>query len=56
MDSGLIAAIVAIALITVDVVARILALIFVPKNRRPQTALAWLLAIWFLPYVGIILF
>ena len=35
---------------------RVLALVFVPRNRRPQTALAWLLAIFFIPYVGIILF
>lgn len=56
MDSGTIVAVVVIVAIALDIVTRILALIFVPKNRRPQTALAWLLAIWFLPYVGIILF
>ncbi len=56
MDSGTLLAIIVVAALTVDVIVRILALIFVPKNRRPQTALAWLLAIWFLPYVGIILF
>jgi len=56
MEPGWLAAAIAIAVVAVDVTARILALIFVPKNRRPQTALAWLLAIWFLPYVGIILF
>src|SRR5688500_7504713 len=56
MDSGTFVAVVVIVALAIDVVARILALIFVPKNRRPQTALAWLLAIWFLPYVGIILF
>ncbi|MDI1335953.1 MAG: phospholipase D-like domain-containing protein, partial [Lacunisphaera sp.] len=32
------------------------AVIYVPRNRRPQTALAWLLAIFFIPYVGILLF
>lgn len=56
MDSGTIVAVVVVIALAVDITARILALIFVPKNRRPQTALAWLLAIWFLPYVGIILF
>jgi cardiolipin synthase len=56
MDSGTIVAVVIIVALAIDFAARILALIFVPKNRRPQTALAWLLAIWFLPYVGIILF
>ena len=30
--------------------------IFVPRNRKPQTAMAWLLAIFLIPYVGFILF
>ncbi|CAN5518584.1 cardiolipin synthase [soil metagenome] len=47
---------VGIALAVLDVVIRVLSLIFVPRNRRPQTALAWLLLIFFQPYVGIILF
>jgi cardiolipin synthase len=42
--------------VIVDFVVRVLSVIFVPRNRRPQTATAWLLAIFFLPYVGIILF
>ncbi len=42
--------------LAVDVTVRVLALIFVPRNRRPQTAAAWLLAIFFLPYIGILLF
>ena len=56
MDSGTIVAVAIFVALAIDGTARILALIFVPKNRRPQTALAWLLAIWFLPFVGIILF
>jgi cardiolipin synthase len=43
-------------LVLVDFVIRISALIFIPRNRRPQTAMAWLLAIFFLPYIGILLF
>ena len=39
-----------------DVTIRVLSIIYVPRNRRPQTALAWLLAIWFIPYGGILLF
>jgi cardiolipin synthase len=31
-------------------------LVVIPRNRRPQTAMAWLLAIFFLPYIGIALF
>ena len=39
-----------------DLVIRVLAVVFVPKNRRPATAAAWLLAIFFVPYAGVILF
>jgi Phosphatidylserine/phosphatidylglycerophosphate/cardiolipin synthases and related enzymes len=53
---GWFAVTVTVTLLVVDFAVRILALIFVPKNRRPQTALAWLLAIFFIPYVGILLF
>jgi cardiolipin synthase A/B len=56
MDGELLALIITVGLLIVDFAVRILALIFVPKNRRPQTALAWLLAIFFIPYVGILLF
>ncbi|MDQ1545172.1 MAG: cardiolipin synthase [Actinomycetota bacterium] len=42
--------------VLVDFTVRVLSVIFVPRNRRPQTATAWLLAIFFLPYIGIILF
>lgn len=40
----------------IDFIIRVLAIIIVPKNRRPGSAMAWLLAIFFIPYVGIILF
>ncbi|MBA8817701.1 cardiolipin synthase [Microbacterium halimionae] len=39
-----------------DVIVRILAIIFVPRNRRPTAAMAWLLAIYFIPFVGVLLF
>ena len=39
-----------------DVTVRILAIIFVPRNRRPTAAMAWLLAIYFIPIVGVVLF
>lgn len=45
-----------VGLIVVDLVVRVAALIIVPRNRRPQTAMAWLLAIFFIPYLGILLF
>ena len=42
--------------ILVDLAIRIAALIIVPRNRKPTAAMAWLLAIFLLPYIGIILF
>jgi cardiolipin synthase len=41
---------------SLDLIIRVLAVVFVPKNRRPATAAAWLLAIFFIPYAGIIAF
>jgi len=34
----------------------IVALVVVPRNRRPQSALAWLLLIYLLPLIGLLLF
>lgn len=45
-----------IAAFALDLVIRVLAVIFVPKNRRPATAMAWLLLIFFIPYLGAIAF
>src|SRR5689334_7002259 len=43
-------------IVAVDIAIRVLAVVFVPKNRRPATATAWLLAIFFIPYAGVIAF
>ncbi|MGU3646471.1 cardiolipin synthase [Microbacterium sp. C23T] len=40
----------------VDIVIRITAIIVVPRNRRPTAAMAWLLAIYFIPIIGVFLF
>lgn len=40
----------------IDFVIRIAAIIIVPRNRRPSSALGWLLAIFFIPFFGVILF
>lgn len=56
MDGWSFALWVAIFLVAVDFVIRVLAIVLIPRNRRPQTAMAWLLAIFFLPYIGILLF
>ncbi len=55
-DSGWFGVTVAILLLVGDATVRVLAIIYVPRNRRPQTATAWLLAIFFIPYGGILLF
>ena len=56
MDTGWITPALAIGAIVVDVTVRVVALIVIPINRRPQTAAAWLLAIFLIPYVGFVLF
>lgn len=39
-----------------DISVRIAAVIIVPRNRRPTAAMAWLLAIYFIPIIGVVLF
>ena len=56
MDSGVVSLIVAILVLLVDISIRVLAVILVPQNRKPQTATAWLLAIFLIPFFGILLF
>ena len=46
----------AIAAFILDFIIRIAALIIVPRNRRPSSALGWLLAIYFIPFIGVLLF
>jgi cardiolipin synthase len=45
-----------IAFFVIDLVVRVAAIIVVPRNRRPTAAMAWLLAIYFIPFVGVLLF
>jgi cardiolipin synthase len=45
-----------IAILVVDIAIRIAAIIVVPRNRRPTAAMAWLLAIYFIPFIGVFLF
>lgn len=44
------------AAVVLDLAIRLLAIIIVPRNRRPTAAMAWLLAIFFIPVLGVILF
>ena len=43
-------------LILVDLTIRIIALLVVPKGRRPQTGMAWLLLIFWTPILGGLIF
>ncbi|MFG6475414.1 cardiolipin synthase [Microbacterium sp. P06] len=45
-----------LTLFVVDTIIRVAAIIIVPRNRRPTAAMAWLLAIYFIPFVGVLLF
>ncbi|WP_460723060.1 cardiolipin synthase [Microbacterium aureliae] len=45
-----------IAVLLFDVVVRVTAVIVVPRDRRPTAAMAWLLAIYFIPLIGVFLF
>ncbi len=42
--------------VIIDLSVRVFAVIVVPRNRRPTAAMAWLLAIFFIPVLGILLF
>ena len=45
-----------VALAVLDLVAKLVALGWIPHQRRPSVALAWLLAVFLLPYAGLVLF
>lgn len=46
----------ALIVVIVEWTIRIAAIIVIPRNRRPTAAMAWLLAIFFIPEVGILLY
>ncbi|WP_298745115.1 cardiolipin synthase [uncultured Microbacterium sp.] len=43
-------------ILVVDIIIRVTAIIVIPRNRRPTAAMAWLLAIYFIPFIGVLLF
>ncbi|OIH93154.1 MULTISPECIES: cardiolipin synthase [unclassified Curtobacterium] len=45
-----------VLLVLLDLAIRVFSIIYVPINRKPQTATAWLLAIFLIPYIGFIVF
>lgn len=50
------AQIVVVVLVAIDLSFRLIALVIVPPNRRPQTSMAWLLAIFFIPFFAFLAF
>ncbi len=42
-----------IVALLLDLVIRVTAVIVVPRNRKPTAGMAWLLAIFFIPFIGI---
>ena len=56
MDSSTVPSAFAVLALVAHLAISVLAVIFVPRDRRPQSAAAWLLAIIFMPYFGILLF
>ena len=42
--------------LVIDIAIRVTAIIVIPRNRRPMSAMAWLLAVFFIPYIGVVLF
>jgi len=55
-DLGDLSLLVATVVAVVDVVLRLVALAVVPKDRRPASAMAWLLLIFFVPSLGVVAF
>jgi cardiolipin synthase A/B len=45
-----------VAVLLFDLAVRIWAIIVIPRNRKPTAGMAWLLAIYFIPFVGLLFF
>jgi cardiolipin synthase len=56
MDGSLLANLIWLIAFLADLAIKVLALIFIPRHRKPTAAMAWLLAIFLIPFVGILLF
>src|SRR6476661_6914405 len=39
-----------------DLTVKVAALGFIPQNRRPSSAMAWLLLVYLIPFLGLLLF
>jgi cardiolipin synthase len=56
MEPGLLTTTIVILALLLDFVIRVIAIIVVPRNRKPTSATAWLLAIFLIPYIGVLFF
>ena len=56
MDGWDVTTIAILVALFIDFAIRVIAVIVVPRNRRPTSGMAWLLAIFFIPYIGALLF
>ena len=56
MDADTLATIIIVLALLIDFIVRVIAIIVVPRNRRPTSATAWLLAIFLIPYIGVLFF
>ncbi len=56
MDAGLLTTTIVVLALLLDFVIRVIAIIVVPRNRKPTSATAWLLAIFLIPYIGVLFF
>ncbi|MET0843857.1 MAG: cardiolipin synthase [Mycetocola sp.] len=56
MDSTIAANLIWVAAFLVDLGIKVAALIIIPRRRKPSAAMAWLLAIFLIPFVGIVFF
>jgi cardiolipin synthase A/B len=43
-------------IVVVDLVIRVVAIVVIPRDRLPTAAMAWLLAVFFIPVIGVLLF
>src|SRR6188472_801790 len=56
MDSSFLANLIWTIAFLADLAIKVLALIFIPRHRKPTAAMAWLLAIFLIPFIGILLY
>ncbi len=50
------ATIIVLVALVIDFAIRVIAIVVVPRNRRPTSGMAWLLTIFFIPFLGALLF